>query len=343
MGTIEMPVWMDNGGAYAAGMDRSVLWMAAPVPGIMAPDANVGATGAEGVVAQKAGGAALSVDVSPFRAIVAESGPTNASWRNYLCKHSGTAVTNVPMPAAPVGGNPRYDALCVLVADSTITSGNNWTFDVVQGTAAASPVYPTVTGMRTVLAMILRPNAAATVTTANITNCANRLWYEGGTRMAYAKYNPGAFTSLTTGSTSLVPIVAGVPGTGWTVVFTAPPTGKVKVVTEFFASFFTGTATNPGADIYGMYSAVVDASNAAPPGSLRAVTHWNQGITSAARDTGTGVQPIHRHIESHITGLTPGNVYQWWPAWKCGAGGGVNTLQVSNSAGDAWVAVYADA
>lgn len=350
MPTLEMPVWMDNGGAYAAGMDRSVLWMAAPVPGIMAPDTVTTAVGQEGVVAQHAGTANLSVDVSPFRAIVAEAGTTNANWRNWLCKHSGTAgtVTNVPLTAAPVA-NSRYDAVCVQVADSTVTGvANNWSFLVVAGTVAASPAFPAVPNNALCLAMVLRSTSQTQILTNQIVNVANRLWYEGGTRIAYAKYNPGTLTSPSTTSATFVPIVAGGAGTtgSWNVTFTAPPTGKVKAIIDMYAGAAGASGTSGTADVQAMYWSMIDSTNASPAGGQYAMTHWNESnINGTANSAGMWFKR-HRY-EAHITGLTPGNVYQWWPGWRRGnstATAGVTCQsQVSNSNGDAWCAIYADA
>lgn len=327
MGTLEMPVWMDNGGPYAAGMDRTVLWGAMPVPGVFAQDCAVAASGnsAPGIVAQRGAGANQSVDISPGRIVVGESGTTNAGWRNYLCKHSGAAVTNFAMPAAPVGGNPRYDALCATVADSTVGGGsNNWTFTVVQGTAAASPAFPTVTGMSTVLAMILRPNANNNVTTANIINCANQLWYEGGTRLAYAKYNAGTHTVKSNSANSFAQI-----DSTWHATFTVPPSGKVKAVVSGIGGA-TGVTTAVG--VMGLYVAVADASNATPAGAV-------YGMTSTTNGNNDRVS-----YESRITGLTPGAVLTWWPVYARGAGAGGTAFWVtSNGEGDSWFAVYADA
>lgn len=338
-GVIEAPVWMDNPpspGNYAAGMDRSVLFGAYPTPGVLAPDCVVAAgstTTAPGLVAQTAAGANQAVDINVGRIIVAESGPTNASWRNYLCKHSGAAgtVTNVAMPAAPVGGNPRYDAVCVLVNDSTVSGGtNNWTWDIVQGTAAASPAFPTVTGMRTVLAYVLRPNANNNCLTANITNVANRLWFEGGTRLGYAKYNPGTFTQSTTITNAFAPIAS-----SWYTTFTVPASGKVLVK----MSMYTGWSWTAGGtvDQQGVYWAVVDSSNTAPAGASYAIHHVNDGV-------GAGQGLRRNYYEAHVTGLTPGAVLTWWPAWrKSSANSGTAYNQVSSANGDFWLKVYADA
>lgn len=342
MGTLEAPVWGDNMGTYAAAMDRSVLGLLAPVPGILAPDATgITTAGNEGVVSQHAGTQNLSVDIVPFRSVVGESGTTNASWRTYLCKHSGTAVTNQTMPAAPTtAGQSRYDAVCVQVQDSTVSgAANNWQFVVVQGTATSgTPAFPsTPAGMYLVLAYVLRPANQTQILNSQIINVANRLWFDDGIRLAYAKYNPGTFTQSTTITNAFAPIVPGGIGTGWNLTFTVPPTGKVKARISMYTGWSVSGSPTPVNDAQGQYWALVDSSNAAPAGAAYAIHHWSDGVTA-----GTGLR--RNQYEAHITGLTPGAALTWWPAWrKSSQYGGTAYNQVSSANGDFWCAVYADA
>lgn len=114
-------------------------------------------------VTQRAAGANFTVDVAVGEAVV--QGDDETRQGNYLCRC--TATENIALTAAP-GSNSRYDLILLQINDPNAGGGAGSTATIakVTGTAAASPVVPTVPNSALVLAVI-GPISSGT---ASITN-----------------------------------------------------------------------------------------------------------------------------------------------------------------------------
>jgi microcystin-dependent protein len=120
-------------------------------------------------VQQRGAGANFSVDIVGGTAVVAGDDQLNQG--SYVIEEL-TALTNKTVTAAP-GSNSRYDLVVAQVNDTQAggAAGYNWTFSVIAGTAAASPVVPALPNSAIPLARI-GPigTATASITTALITD-----------------------------------------------------------------------------------------------------------------------------------------------------------------------------
>lgn len=118
-------------------------------------------------VTEKSGTPDMSVDVAAGSVIVAGSSDTYQG--HYFAENRGT--TNVTITAAD-GTNSRYDLIVVRIQDSGHDGGSTDTvsIEVVTGTAAATPLFPTVPASSFVLATVLVPNGASTITNSDITD-----------------------------------------------------------------------------------------------------------------------------------------------------------------------------
>lgn len=156
--TIEYPIWMQAGTSYSARLDRQIIRN-------IFSEGVLGATSL--AVTQRGAGANMSVDVAAGVAIVVGDDETNQG--SYLI-HS-TGVENAVVTAAP-GSNSRYDIVVLQVNDVTAggSAGNNAVVSVIAGTAAASPVVPTVPDSALHLATILVSAGMVSIVDANITD-----------------------------------------------------------------------------------------------------------------------------------------------------------------------------
>lgn len=149
--TLEVPLF-SQGGVYSARVTRGLL-------------ANLLTEGVLSgfAVSQRGAGANFSVDVTLGQAVVEGDDETNQG--NYLCV--STATENVVVSAAP-GSNSRYDIVVLQVNDPTAggSAGDDFTIEVIAGTASGSPTPPAVPDSALLIATI-GPIATAT---ASITN-----------------------------------------------------------------------------------------------------------------------------------------------------------------------------
>lgn len=129
--TILTPIWL-QAGVYPAKRDRTVITELWP-EGLLSSDSFV--------VTETSGGPTYAVDVSAGRAII--EGDDEPDQGNYLVKSDD--VETVAWPAPP-GSNSRIDILVLRVNDPNAggPAGDNATLAVVSGTAAVSPVAPTI-------------------------------------------------------------------------------------------------------------------------------------------------------------------------------------------------------
>lgn len=108
----------------------------------------------------------MSVDVAAGAAIIAGDEATYQG--HYFGENRGT--TNVTISAADPT-NSRYDLIVARVRDSGYSGGTDtWAIEAVTGTAAATPLFPTVPDNSLVLATVLVPNGASTITNSDITD-----------------------------------------------------------------------------------------------------------------------------------------------------------------------------
>lgn len=119
------------------------------------------------LVTQRAAGVNMSVDVAAGTGLVL--GSESATQGGYFCQ--STSVTNVTITAANVT-NPRRDLIVARIRDNQYATGptSAFTIEVITGTAAASPVDPTVGANCLVLARVAVAANATTLANAVITD-----------------------------------------------------------------------------------------------------------------------------------------------------------------------------
>jgi microcystin-dependent protein len=158
--TIQVPNWL-QAGTYSAKLDRQVI-AAQFDEGVLTPLSFrvLAATPSPTMnVTVTAGKAYVKGDDEPFQG-------------NYLVLNDADAV--VAWPAAP-GSNSRIDLLGLRINDPNAggNAGNSATLVVTQGTAAASPVVPSVPPSTLVLAQVLVP-AGTTAISQSMLNATPR-------------------------------------------------------------------------------------------------------------------------------------------------------------------------
>ncbi len=139
------------------------------------------------LVAQRAAGANMSVDVAIGRAVIlGDNSPTVQGTYHVW----NDAVKNVVISAAS-GVNPRKDIVVAIVRDAFYSGATNaWALEVVTGTAAASPVEPALPSNAIKLALVDVPTSAASILTANITDKRPRAVALGGTTVCTSATRP---------------------------------------------------------------------------------------------------------------------------------------------------------
>jgi hypothetical protein len=117
-------------------------------------------------VVQRAAGTNMSVDVAA--GAVAVPGTDAVGQGTYLC--TNTAVANVSIGAAPSAGTTRLDLIVAEVRDGDVNAGpnNDWLISVIAGTAASTPVEPTVPDSCVQLARVTVASGTAAITNAMI-------------------------------------------------------------------------------------------------------------------------------------------------------------------------------
>lgn len=184
-------------------------------------------------VTEKSGTPNMSVDVAVGAAFIAG---TRASDQGCLFGEND-AVYNVTVPTAH-GTNPRKDLIVARVRDAAYSGASN-ILDIYceQGTAAASPVDPTVPDDCIVLARVDVPALDTAITNSQITDLrtAASVWTLPRGEVAYAQITASSNTANTT---AIDLAASGVP---LTATFTALPGRKLKV-TAFAPNVFVNTA-----------------------------------------------------------------------------------------------------
>jgi hypothetical protein len=145
------PQWI-QAGTYAASQDRrlvAALWPAAASSGC-AVTVNAG----------------MVLNVAAGQVAV----PTANNSGSVLC--TSDAVEQVTIAAAPAAPNNRIDLVVCQVRSNDIDGGSNndFLFQAVAGTAAASPVVPAVPANAVAVAQIYVPGNAASIVAGNITD-----------------------------------------------------------------------------------------------------------------------------------------------------------------------------
>jgi hypothetical protein len=137
-------------GSYSAAYDRDVLGALWPAPA----SSGCAVTTSSGMV----------LNVASGRVAV----PTQNNTGSTLC--SSDAVEQVTIPAAPPSGQNRYDLVICRPRGNDLDGGtnNDFIFDVVAGTPAATPTIPATPAGTVVLAQVYVPGGSAAVTQANI-------------------------------------------------------------------------------------------------------------------------------------------------------------------------------
>lgn len=152
--TLYRPLWAQNA-AYPARTDRLLIDALFGPPKVI--------TGL--AVGERGLGANMSVDVQAGQVVI--PGPLG----NYLA--ASDAVENVTIGAAPAAGTSRYDLIVARVEDpQAMGTGTdvNWQIEVVQGTAAASPVTPDLPPWSTKLAEIVVLSTTVAIDSNDITD-----------------------------------------------------------------------------------------------------------------------------------------------------------------------------
>lgn len=140
-------------------------------------------------VTERSGTPNNSVDVADGAAIVAGT-EAATSQGYYFCENQG--VQNVAVTAA----HPtlaRRDLVVARVRDAQYSGATNaWALEVVAGTAAATPLFPSVPANSLVLAALLVPAAAGSITNSMITDLRSGSASDGTTTLTNRGYAAAA-------------------------------------------------------------------------------------------------------------------------------------------------------
>ena len=154
-------------------------------------------------VAQRGAGANMSVDIGAGEALIQGDTVTNQG-RYYVLND---AVTNVTGFSAANATNPRIDRVTLRVRDQFHgDAANDISFQIVTGTATAGATLTNLNGAAAVpgsqllLANVLIPANATTITTGNIDTTVRPLIYAQGNWQNYTPALTGSTTSPTLGA-----------------------------------------------------------------------------------------------------------------------------------------------
>lgn len=150
--TRQTPQWLQSG-SYAASADRRLIGALWPGPAT------------SGCAVTPTGGA-MTVNIAPGSVAV----PTQNNTGTTLCTSDANEQVTLS-PAAPSGSN-RIDLVICRPRGTDLDGGanNDFIFDVVTGTAAATPVAPALPAGTVALASIAVAGGSASVLQANITD-----------------------------------------------------------------------------------------------------------------------------------------------------------------------------
>jgi hypothetical protein len=148
------PLWL-QAVSYPAGVDRDLIDAVFPTAGIIAPG--------DFLVAPRAAGANMSVDVAPGKIVIAGTDITGQG--KYVGRLKNTV--NVPITAAPGAGLTRITRIVARIQDATVIGGANNLMTVetpVDGTPGSTPTYPGVPASAFLLADLTVASGTAAIT-----------------------------------------------------------------------------------------------------------------------------------------------------------------------------------
>ena len=313
------PSWL-QAGSHPAEHDR--LLMQSVAAGLV--EGVVGFT--DLVVSEKSGTPDMSVDVAAGAAFV--RGDESVFQGTYHVQND--AATNVTV-AASDPTNPRWDLVVAQVEDSDYSGATDaWSLAVVTGTAAASPSDPTVPDNALVLARVVVPASASSITDSDITDLRPFSAALGGLIRCNSARRPGVLY----GPTGTVSPTEGMKifeldtnkellydGANW--IQLTPESDYVAANESLGATgtFSNLTTAGPAVTIETATEALVIVGagyldcSVAFPGTQPAMGFAISGATTRAAssaDAFKGYSEAGFNVESgevtvHVTGLTPGS------------------------------------
>lgn len=165
MAEITPPLWTQNG-VYPAAVDRRLFAALTDDEGVAREDA----------LQVTPAGSGLDVSVSAGEGFV--DGTEAATQGRYMIANDA-AVTLTPAPAD--ASNARYDLVIARVYDSAYSGmTDTWALEIVQGTAASTPLEPAVPANSLVLARLSITAGLATITTTQIQDRRSLAPYKAG-------------------------------------------------------------------------------------------------------------------------------------------------------------------
>jgi len=145
------PQWLQSG-SYAASQDRRLIGALWPGPA------------SSGCAVSVAGGMTLNVAAGQVAV------PTQNNTGGTLC--TSDASEQIVIPAAPPSGQNRIDLVICHPRGADLDGGanNDWIWDSVQGTVAASPAVPATPAGTVAIYQVYVPGAAAALVAGNLTD-----------------------------------------------------------------------------------------------------------------------------------------------------------------------------
>ena len=138
---------------------------------------------------------AMSVQIAGGRALIQGTESTYSGV--YMVENRGTASATI---AAADVSNPRIDIVCATIEDSAYSGATDaWSISVTAGTAAASPVAPSLPSNSLLLCTVAVAAAASSIVDANLTDGRvqwGAAYRVGGTDVAVADGGTGSSTAL---------------------------------------------------------------------------------------------------------------------------------------------------
>lgn len=151
---------------------------------------NEGVFGPNDLVVSQHTGSNMNSSVSAGGAFM--YGDENIAQGMYM-GYNDAAVTLTHGSAPGTPGHTRYDLVVARARDAAYSGTTNaWALEIIAGTAAATPVDPSVPNNAIVLARVSVAYGQTTVTNANITDLRPRFAASGGIAIANSARRPGA-------------------------------------------------------------------------------------------------------------------------------------------------------
>jgi hypothetical protein len=173
---VETPAFANQSGGYTAEQSRRAIFAAYARTAANSPGIIAGGLLSTADLQLTAPGSGMSVNVSTGECII--GGSEGGAQGGYYAR--GTSTTNLSIAAANAT-NPRIDTVCATISDAGYTeptggSGNQWTPQVVTGTATATASLANLLGAAALplssllLGYVLVPATAVNIITADIAN-----------------------------------------------------------------------------------------------------------------------------------------------------------------------------